>query len=205
MNSESPIRKIKTSGKDSYQLIISSKKIANVLREYHIVNSKTYSYTLPDIPIEYFNSFIAGYIEGDGCITISNNGIGCEYLCASFVGTKEFIVECSNLIPIKGKVRKHSSSNIYEIRWNGEKAIKFCDWVYSCKYLYHSYKYNNYLVAKDNFKNTKKERYKNIKRKVLNDLKDGGITSIKDYAKKIKIPFQTIYNWRNKWEKEGLL
>ena len=205
INSESPIRKIETNGKDCYQLIVSSEKIVRELEKFNITNAKTNVYDLPNIPLTYLNDFLAGYVEGDGCITISDNGIGCKYLCASFVGTKDFVCKCNELIPIKGSVRKHSLSNIYEIRWNGEKAIEFCDWLYSSKDLYHSYKYRNYVKEKNMFKNTRKEKYKIIKEKVLNDFLNNTVNSIQEYANSINIPFQTIYSWKKKWESEGLL
>lgn len=205
IQSDSPIRTIKTSAKDCYQIIISSDKICKRLSKFNIIKSKTDKYVFPDIEHKYINDFIAGYVEGDGCITISDNGIGCKYLCASFVGTKNFINKCHDVIPIKGKVRKHNSSNVYEIRWNGENAIKFCDWMYSSEELYHSYKYDNYIKAKQAFKNTRKEKYRVIKNKVLNDFKNNKINSIMNYSKEINIPFSTIYAWKRKWEKEGLL
>lgn len=206
INSDSPIGKIKTNGKDSYQLIISSEKIVKELEKFNITNAKTNIYDLPNIPLTYFNDFLVGYVEGDGCITICDNGIGCKYLCASFVGTKDFICKCDKLIPIKGSIRKHSLSDIYEIRWNRENAIQFCDWLYSSNSgLYHSYKYNNYIKAKENFKNTRKERYKIIKDKILKDFIEGKVDSVMEYAKDINIPFQTIYSWKKKWKSEGLL
>ena len=205
IKSDNPIRTIQTNGQNCYQLIISSEKICKKLKEFNIVNAKTKIYQFPNIKSDYINDFIAGYVEGDGCITISDNGIGCKYLSASFIGTKDFIHKCYEVIPIKGKVRKHNLSDVYEIRWNGEQAIAFCDWLYSSPELYHSYKYDNYIKAKNAFKNTRKERYKVIKNNVLDDFINHRITSIMEYAKSINIPFQTIYSWKKKWEKEGLI
>lgn len=206
LSSNYPISKSETIGKDAFEIIFTSKKIVDVLEKYNIVRNKTYSYTLPEIPDKYFNAFLAGYIEGDGCITILNNGLDCNYLCVSFVGTKEFVTSCKNKISIESnKIRKCHNSSVYEIRWNGEKAIEFCDWLYGYEKLYHSYKYNNYIKAKEDFKNTRKERYKIIKAKILKDFKDGKVDSVMEYARDINIPFQTIYSWKRKWESEGLL
>jgi hypothetical protein len=201
-----PIKHNATNGEDAHSITFTSKNIVDKLENYNIIRNKTYSYTLPEIPDQYFTSFLAGYIEGDGCITISHNGLNCHYLCASFVGTKEFVEACQKRIPIESnKIRKCHNSSVYEIRWNGEKAIEFCDWLYSYDNLYHSYKYDNYIKAKENFKNTRKERYKIIKDQVLNDFKNGRVGLIMEYAKKINIPFQTIYTWKKKWEGEGLI
>ena len=204
--SNCPIKHKKTNGEDAHSITFTSKIITDKLEHYNITRNKTYSYILPEIPNQYFTSFLAGYIEGDGCITISHNGLNCRYLCASFVGTKKFVEVCQKRIPIESnKIRKCHNSSVYEIRWNGKQAIQFCDWLYSYDGLYHSYKYDNYIKAKENFKNTRQEKYKIIKDKVLNDFKSGLVVSIMKYAKEINLPFQTIYTWKNKWEGEGLI
>lgn len=206
LKSNYKICEIKTDCKISYSLHITSKKIINKLKKFNIIPNKTLIYKYPtNIPLKYVSCFLAGYVEGDGCITITKgkNGNGC--LCASFVGTKDFIYSVSELIPIKGSVRKHNSSSVYEIRWNGEKAIKFCDWLYSNKSLYHSYKYKNYIKGKEIFENSPKEKYRKIKEQVLSDFKNKNIVSIAEYIKNFDINERTIYAWRKKWKNEGLL
>lgn len=204
LNAEIPIRTYRTSCKDSHELTISSQKIVRSLADYNIVRNKTLNFTLPKIPSEFFDSFIAGYIEGDGCVTISKNKEQCQYLSTSFVGTSNFVKDCQALIPIHGSVRKHSSSSVYEIRWYGKSALKVCDWIYQNPNLYHSYKYDNYEKAKENFANSKAVRYVRAKERVLSDLQNG-VSSIIEYANKINLPFQTIYSWKKQWVKEGLL
>ena len=205
LKSTFPIYERETDKKICYAISFTSEPIVKKLETFNVIRNKTYNYTLPDIPIKYFPAFLAGYVEGDGCITISDNGLGYHYLCASFVGTKNFVIECAEKIPFKSKIRKHTNSSVFEIRWNGENAIRFCEWLYSFDNLYHGYKYNNFIKAKEAFKNSRKERYKKIKNKVLNDLKNNKVNSIMQYAEKINLPFQTIYDWKDKWEKEGLL
>ena len=202
IESESPITKRKTSAQDAYRLQISSAQMVKQLGKYNVVRNKTLTYTLPEIPIEYVGSFIAGYVEGDGCITISHNNYNTEYLSVSFVGTKDFICSCNEIIPIKGSVRKHSRSTIYEVRWYGKMAVAFCDWLYAYPKLYHGVKYNNYLQGKAIVMNSRHSRYLRIKEQVFKDLSSGDI-SIIPYAKGIGIPFQTIYKWRAEWIKEG--
>lgn len=203
LSAESPIYHYETGFQISYMIQMSSKKMVNDLSKYNIVPNKTKTYRYPEIPDKYASSFLAGYVEGDGCVTISK-GNHCDYLNASFVGTKEFIEKCFDIIPIKGHVRKHSSSNVYEIRWYGEKAIQFCDWLYENQSLYHGYKYDNYIAGKETFKNKNKYRYRIIKEKVLKDLQ-AGVPNIEKYSKEINIPFQTIYKWRKVWIEQKIL
>ena len=206
LNSTYPIRKEKTSRRDSFGIMFSSVKLVGVLEQYNIVRNKTLSYTLPDIPEQYFNAFLTGYIEGDGCMTLSKNKADTVYLSVSFVGTESFIKSCQKKIPIKcSQIRKCTNSVVYEIRWYGEKAIKFCDWLYLHNELYHSYKYQNYIIAKENFKYSKKAKYQTIKDEVLNNFKKGNVENIMKYAKSINVPFQTIYKWKKQWTKKGLL
>ena len=145
-------------------------------------------------------------MEGDGCITVINDSQipGYKYLHASFVGTEEFMRACYERIPVKGRLCKHHTSSVYEIRYNGEKAVKFCDWIYQYDNLYHGRKYDLFLDGKDAFDNSRRERYKRIKASVLSDLKDG-VEDIMKYSKSIGIPFQTVYFWKKKWLREGLL
>lgn len=204
LEAESPIRINKTSHKNSYELTVSSQKIVDTLAEYNVVRNKTLNFTMPKIPYEFLDAFIAGYIEGDGCVTISKNKDNCHYLSVSFVGTPEFVNVCQYLIPIRGTVRKHNLSNVYEIRWYGKQAIKVCRWIYQNPNLYHGYKYKNYEVAEENYANSRESKYNKIKSKVLEDFQNG-ISNVMKYASEINVPFQTIYKWKNTWMKEGLL
>lgn len=199
LNSNYPIKGTKTTAKISYRFQISSAKIVQKLKEYNIVRNKTLVYSFPNIPEKYLSSFLAGYIEGDGCITISHNKTGAEYLSVSFVGTNEFILKCNETVPIKGGLRKHNLSSVYELRWYGKKAVLFCDWLFQYSELYHGIKYKNYLYGKDIVSKSRDAKYKEIKIKVFNDLQNKDINVI-SYAKAIGIPYQTIYKWKKEWK-----
>ena len=75
-----------------------------------------------------------------------------EYLSVSFVGTKEFIMSCNEMLPVKGAIRKHNLSSVYEIRWYGKKAVNFCKWLFQYPELYHGIKYTNYLYKMQAFR-----------------------------------------------------
>lgn len=206
LKADAPMYKSKTTCQDSFSIQISSEKIVRDLSFYNILENKTLTYKMPYIPDQYFASFIAGYVEGDGCITLINpdKNRKYKYLHTSFVGTEAFMRACYEKIPIRGKFKKHSQSSVYEIRYDGQKAVNFCDWIYQSNNLYHGRKYDIYLQGKSLFENSRKERYKKIKASVLSDLRDG-VEDIMKYSKTIKIPFQTIYSWKKKWITEGLL
>lgn len=186
----------KTKRKISYSISFNSEKFLKILKSYNVVNNKTYVYDFPkNLNLEYLRCFLRGYIEGDGCITISSNKQGYKYLSTSFVGTKKFILKCLELISIKGKLSE-KGNNLFEIRWYGKKAISFCQWLYVDKNLYTGYKYYNYLRYKETHV-YQEDIYKKIKEEVKKMLLKG--VTINSISKEIRIPFQTIYRWKSRW------
>lgn len=191
------IRTYKTNRKPSHELYFSSKKIGSILSDYGIVSNKTNSFKMPNIPKKYLKDFIRGYIEGDGCIGVyTNNNSNSTFLVVSFVGTKEFVKECKKLIPIDGKVRKACNSNVYEIRWNGKKAIELCEWLFETEWLYKSYKYYKYKEYIETH-TPRYVKYNKIK-KVVYEMITNNI-SPKQISIETGIPFQTIYKWKKEW------
>lgn len=192
-------------GKCVYSLFFSSYKIGELFSKYNIIKNKTKSFTLPDdIRKYYLPSFIAGYVEGDGCISFYRIG-GRQYLVASFVGTKDFIEKCYEMIPIKGVVRKHSNSDVFEIRWTGEKAVLFCDWMYSYDGLYHSYKYDNYIRGKEIFQNSRRHIVNQIKKEIISGFNSGIYNSVKECAASYDLNETLVYNWFKKWYDDGTI
>jgi hypothetical protein len=190
----------KTTGRDSYSIQASSKNVVSDLSNYNIVPRKSLIYEFPEnLPQEFLKDFIRGYIEGDGCIGVYKNRKGCIYLSVSFVGTPMFVKKCSELIPIKhgGIVVCSGSKNVREIRWYGEKAVLFCDWLFSSQNLYLSYKYFKYkeFVEFTNISPTKYMFYKKKKEEAQKFFLLG--KSCMQTSKLINIPFQTIYRWKN--------
>lgn len=192
---DGPIYHSETIGEISHSLIITSEKLVNKLSFFNIVNKKSLIYELPNFENEaHIRDFVRGYIEGDGSIGVYNNGSNCEYLVVSFVGTKSFINDISNKIPIKySNILKLKAANCFEIRWYGKKAINFCDWLYSNDELFYGEKYTTFF----NFIKEAKSKffYYNKKKQEVKQLLESGL-SVKEIAKKTTIPFQTIYYWK---------
>ena len=116
---------------NTFSINITSKKLVESLKIYNIVERKTLVYEFPNkLSKIYYKYFIRGYIDGDGCCGIYNSGT-CDYLSISFVGTKNFIKDCYNKIPISGNICKiKRCKNLYDIRYNGRKAIKLGEWIW---------------------------------------------------------------------------
>lgn len=180
---------------DSYTLSFIDNKILNIFSTYNIVNNKTYIFKFPDIlSSDLYPSFIRGYIDGDGSCGIYDNGNGCKVLTISFVGTKDFIYFCNSIIPIKGNITEiKKAKNLYEIRFYGEKAVDFGNWIWSNDKLPKYYK-QKYYFDFIHTSNAKYFLYKDVKLKAIQMLKEG--KKVKDISKILAIKPTVIWNWK---------
>lgn len=195
----------KLSNEFTYKLQISSKQIVQDLEQFNIIENKTKIFSLSNNIID-LKSFLRGYFEGDGSVGVYKNSNNVEFLIASFVGTNVFIEQLYNLIPIKISSKIKKTETLYELRFNGEKAVNFLLWLYSDNNLYKSYKYhifNNYINSdKYKLKKIKKNRYNSIKITIFEKCKNGinPAQIVKDIQLIDNIPFQTIYRYIKQYE-----
>jgi len=187
------IHRIKTYAQDAFNISFTSETAKSFFEKYGIVNNKTNKYAYPEnLPTEFFREYLRGYVDGDGSITTQTNCKGCSYLQASFVGTVEFVQRVSEIVPVKGFHIYRIRPRLSEIRWNGEKAVKFCAWLYGNELIYRYYKYDAYNdFIKDS--DAKYFKYNKLRDKCLALLKKG--VGVMSAAKEIGIPFQTVYKW----------
>ncbi len=191
---------IESTRSDYFNFYLHSFRIVQILNQYNINNKKTFFYRFPNkLNKCYYSSFLAGYIEGDGCIGVYDNGSGKKYLKISIYGATKFIQDINNKILIKGNILKKNNTHS-EISWNGSKAIIFLNWIFSYNKIYKGKKYlifNEYMSKL--YKNTEKYKYDKKRSNVKKILKKE--KNIIKIAQTLNIPFQTIY----KWKKKGLL
>jgi hypothetical protein len=106
LNHSNKIYCSKTIGENAYSIKISSSEmIYDLKNRYNIKEQKTKDLKF-DIQIfeqneEYFKSFLRGYIDGDGCVGVYDNGKGIKTLNIGFVGTEKYIEEIEKHIKIK--------------------------------------------------------------------------------------------------------
>lgn len=74
-----------TKYKNSCKFVMNgSKHMFDTLKKYGFDENKSHTdYAVPDIPEEYLNSFIRGYFDGDGCITIKSTGYSVTSICCN--------------------------------------------------------------------------------------------------------------------------
>jgi hypothetical protein len=180
-------------GNTSYNITISSKEMIDDIGKFGIIPQKTKSYKLPEILEENnFKNFIRGYIDGDGCVGIYDNGSGSEYLQVSVVGTKNFIHALQSRILLKNN-KILEKGGVFELRYTGETAIVFLNWLYSDIETFKSHKYELFKSYIDNFTPKKWSIYNKKKFIFYTEYFNN---SVDDAASALGVPFQTIYSWK---------
>lgn len=106
------INGVATTSGHSDVLRIYSKDIVCDLMNHGVVPDKTHNYSLPNVPDEYFFDFLRGYIDGDGCYYVNNNGdISINITCSD----KKVLVYLQDILDIYG-----IDTNVYK-----EKEFKY--------------------------------------------------------------------------------
>jgi hypothetical protein len=178
-----------------YTLNLSSAKLISELVEFNIIQNKTFTYTLPAIiPLSSLASFLDGYIEGDGTVGIYTNNTGIHTLTILVVGTESFLTSINNVVPVKGRLRKIPNENIYEIRWNGKKAIAFGKWLYSQPVFHDSPKLHKFNTYINNYIKPF-HKYDSLKIEAQKLIDDG--YDIMHIASILNMHFQLLYKWKS--------
>lgn len=121
--------------KDSYYMLICSKHMSKSLASLGCMQNKTFKIKFPSInivPKHLQSSFIRGYFDGDGGISVAKN------IQSSITGTVDFLHEIQNILyneigfnKTKLVVDRYCVNNIAEIRIGGKnQIIKFGDYLY---------------------------------------------------------------------------
>ena len=70
--------------KNSAKLQYTDRHTYDNLIKYGVLEDKSHKdFHMPNIPNEYINSFILGYFDGDGCITIKSTGYSVVSICCN--------------------------------------------------------------------------------------------------------------------------
>lgn len=136
--------------KESVSILhINNKKITSDLENHGFISQKTHFIKFPSIDKEFYNSFILGYLDGDGSIsflkklnksnvTITGNG-------HLIFRLKEILYDI-NVNCFINKRHKDRDDNILTLNISGNNQIKiFLDWIYKNSKFFLKRKYNKYL------------------------------------------------------------
>lgn len=125
--------------KDCYLLEIGSKEIYNDLLNLGLLPKKAKRLKLPQVPKQYFNHFIRGYFDGDGCISYGfyqkNDRNKQSFVCsASFIsGSKGFLQDTSKKLNDyteigSGCISKHTGA--YKLAYSKNDTLKLFNYMY---------------------------------------------------------------------------
>lgn len=146
---------------------ISNKHLWNVLNNYGCTPRKSLTLKFPNKNIfadqELIRHFIRGYFDGDGGISYydKEHKFPTAYLC----GTKEFLEEVRNYIPVDLNVNSISSRNTYTLNTSYKKAMALLHYLYDNCSLFLDRKYNLFL----NFCRSYEESYELLGGKIGKD------------------------------------
>ncbi|MFF4791889.1 hypothetical protein ACFY2M_19470 [Streptomyces sp. NPDC001276] len=120
-------------GKTAHTIYVPSREmVADLQRYYGIGPRKTLTYSWPGLDGPAAADFLAGYIDGDGCVGIYRTPKGEPFLHISFVGTVEFMADAQAVIPAAGKLHRLTRcKNLAEIRYSGRHAWTAGAWLYA--------------------------------------------------------------------------
>ena len=137
--------------KNSAKLQYTDQHTYNNLVSLGICEDKSHKdFHLPNIPDELMNSFILGYFDGDGCITIKSTGYSVVSICCN---SKVFLEDVKKWLddnkiqtrPIT--IEKGSrKNNLYILYLSGrENQIRFFDLMYKDSSIYLTRKHDKFM------------------------------------------------------------
>lgn len=94
--------------------------------------------------------FIRGYVDGDGCLTISSSG----RLVLCIIGTQEFLDVINSYLPVKAKTKhkdkRRLNSNTFSISFCANNADLNAEYLYKDATIYLQRKYDRFAVLSRN-------------------------------------------------------
>lgn len=159
--------------KNSAKLVITNIGVYNDLKKLGMVENKSHSeYTIPNIPEEFVNSFILGYFDGDGCITLKKSGAVVVSICGN---SKVFFEDLQNILKKYGiETRlncetKRQVNPLYVLYLKGRpNQLKFMDFIYKDCPIYLKRKKEKFDEMPKTYHQYKSKDIRNIDIRLLN-------------------------------------
>lgn len=135
--------------KTSYRIRIGNINIYKDLIKLGLCPRKSLIIKLPDIPNQYFEYFLRGYFDGDGCINVEknkNNRVNIIFTSGSKLFLEQLSTEIGGLFPTV-KCSISYGYGAYKLRYNWRNALVVAGYIYRdiIHAPYLKYKYNKYL------------------------------------------------------------
>ena len=135
------------------KLLIRSDKIVNDLIKHGVVEHKTNILQPPVLDDDLISHFIRGYMDGDGCISISNRSNGNTEFSIKILGTENILdfmkafIENNNIAKINRYYKRQSYQTVSALEMSGNlQVLKFLNLLYKDATVYLERKYNRYKL-----------------------------------------------------------
>ena len=132
-------------------LSVRNKHMWNTLNKLGCSPRKTLTLEFPNISIfknnsNFVISFIRGYVDGDGCLTIYKP-TNCNSLrtILKMKGQLKFLEKVNSAFKNKGYIRKCREGNVYDLEFSDKVSRSIARLLYSKATIYLDRKYNKYL------------------------------------------------------------
>lgn len=141
LETDAPIYNVKN--KPHSRLTICNKQICVQLNRHGCHNKKSFTLKFPKIDNNLVSHYIRGYLDGDGCISITKRN-KYKYFSLSFAGTLDIIANIKEFLNVKSEITFHNS--IYHINIGKKEDVVRClDILYNESTLHLDRKYEKYL------------------------------------------------------------
>lgn len=135
--------------KNSAKIQVTDSYMYNRLVKLGIQIDKSHQdYTLPNIDENLLNSFILGYFDGDGCITIKSTGYSVTSICCNSKIFLESVKQFLNKNGIETRdvsTEKRPKNNLYVLYISKRsEQIKFMDFIYKNSSIYLKRKHDKF-------------------------------------------------------------
>jgi len=120
--------------KQSYTLRFGSKKMFQDLVDLGITPRKSLRLKLPSMPRQYFNFFIRGYFDGDGCVNVYKNKAYPPIIQVIFTsGCAPFLKDLSKHLAQQLNIKVHnviSGDHAYQLKYKKRATLKVLKYMY---------------------------------------------------------------------------
>lgn len=203
-----PIKTLIAKNNKKYSFLsIARKKLCLDLINLGIVPNKTYeSKKFPNVPNNLYNSFLLGFFDGDGGLTISNNEALLSFSNNIYVlkSLQEFFIKTFN---IKGYLRTRRKNNPYTgmLEIKGSLQIeRILDFLYSNPPFCLSRKMEKYQIVKNSAQKYKNKTWKlNGNNNLVISLYNAGTRQF-EIAKKTNLIYGSVRGCIQRARKLGL-
>lgn len=125
--------------KTQYLLRIGSSRLYARLSELGLTPAKSLTMRMPEVPQDNFSSFVLGYFDGDGCVSIEKGAGGSvkRLLTVFTSGSRDFLTSLHSLLVnrigvVGNGLYKHGGSlRTYQLRYSTRDSLRLYQFLFS--------------------------------------------------------------------------